>query len=174
MEEIMENYSFFDLFCQEVKEIYASEMEIVNHLPTIISSAHSKELKETLSNYLNEVKLHLNSIEKCCSEFQVNLIDARCTTTLDILKEAQELINACENSPVRDAAIIAVIQSLQHYKMSLYGTARTFARHLNINKAMDLFQRALNNEGEADRSLTRLAEGGIFTTGINEEAVCIK
>jgi ferritin-like metal-binding protein YciE len=54
---------------------------------------------------------------------------------------------------------------VEHYEIAGYGVVRTFASLLGENSAVDLLQRTLNEEAEADKKLTGLAE-----TIINVEA----
>lgn len=60
---------------------------------------------------------------------------------------------------VRDAAIIAGTQKIEHYEISGYGTARAFARELNLPKVVALLEETLNEEYAADVLLTKLAVG---------------
>jgi ferritin-like metal-binding protein YciE len=67
---------------------------------------------------------------------------------------------------VRDAAIIAAAQRVEHYEMAGYGCARTFAQHLGKNDIADLLQQTLDEEKAADEKLT-----GIAMQRVNEEAM---
>lgn len=55
--------------------------------------------------------------------------------------------------------------------MAGYGCARTFANKLGYGEVADPLQQTLDEEGDTDKKLTRLAEGSIFKTGINEKAM---
>jgi ferritin-like metal-binding protein YciE len=59
---------------------------------------------------------------------------------------------------VLDAALIAAAQKVEHYEMAGYGCVRTFARRLGYDRAAGLLQETLDEEGEADKTLTELAE----------------
>ena len=71
---------------------------------------------------------------------------------------------------VKDAALIAAAQRVEHYEMAGYGAVRTYAKELGYKDAEKLLQQTLNEEGEADKKLTSLAEGGFLSSGINREA----
>lgn len=166
----MQSYTFHQLLSEQLNDLYSAEEQIAQALPPMIAVTSSGELREAFTAYLNEVKQHVSNLNKILQEIKVSPMGSRCPAMDGILDAAEGVINRGGNSSVKDASLIAIVQRLQHYKIAVYGTARTFCRHLNYGKAMDLLQRALNEEGESDRQLTRLAEGGIFTTGINEEA----
>ncbi|MEZ4680204.1 MAG: DUF892 family protein [Caldilineaceae bacterium] len=67
--------------------------------------------------------------------------------------------------------LIAAAQRVEHYEMAGYGTVRTFADELGYSDAKDLLQTTLNEEGSANKKLTSLAEGGLFSSGINNKAI---
>jgi ferritin-like metal-binding protein YciE len=64
---------------------------------------------------------------------------------------------------VTDAALIAAAQKVEHYEIAGYGTARTFARQLGYMNDARLLQETLNEEGEADKKLTSIAEARVNT-----------
>ena len=65
----------------------------------------------------------------------------------------------------RGAGEHAAAQRVEHYEMAGYGCVRTFANLLGYEDAAALLQETLDEEGEADKKLTELAE-----TVINVEA----
>jgi ferritin-like metal-binding protein YciE len=75
-----------------------------------------------------------------------------------LLKEVDEVLGGDVDDGVIDAALVAATQRVEHYEMAGYGVARTFAEQLGESEAADLLQATLDEEGLADRTLTRLAE----------------
>lgn len=163
-------YTFQQLFAEQLNDLISAEEQIAAVMPTVIPVTSSGELREAFDLYAKEVQHHIELLHQIFSELRIAPSGEKCTAVQGMIEEEGGIIHHGGNSAVKDAALIAAVQRLQHYKMALYGTARTFARHLEYNKAMGALQRSLNEETEMDRKLTRLAEGGIFTTGINEEA----
>ena len=66
---------------------------------------------------------------------------------------------------VKDAALIASVQRVEHYEMAGYGCVRTFAQKLGLTEIAAHLQATLDEEKDADQKLTQLAE-----SLINEEA----
>ena len=87
-----------------------------------------------------------------------------------LIKEMETTLNEEQDSVLRDAEMIAAAQKIEHYEMAGYGVAKTFAKQLEYDEAADLLDATLKEEGNANKKLTSIAEGGIFTSGINEEA----
>ena len=59
---------------------------------------------------------------------------------------------------MRDAALIAAAQRVEHYEIAGYGTVRTYAESLGHKEVAALLQKTLNEEGETDKLLTQIAE----------------
>ena len=83
-----------------------------------------------------------------------------------LIAEGGEAIDAEGDPAIKDAALIAAAQRVEHYEIAAYGTARTFARRLGQTKVAQLLQQTLEEEKHADEHLSELAE-----TSINEAAV---
>lgn len=60
---------------------------------------------------------------------------------------------------MRDAAIIAAAQRVEHYEMAGYGTARTYATLLGYSEAVSVLEQALEEEEEAGRNAFQLSRG---------------
>ena len=71
--------------------------------------------------------------------------------------ETNDQMMACSDLEVRDACLLACIQAINHYKISTYGTAATFANALGNEKAALLFHEAEINEKQVDDRLSQLA-----------------
>ena len=59
-----------------------------------------------------------------------------------LIKESTEALDEIEDEKVRDAALIAAAQRVEHYEIAGYGTARTYAEMLGHSDAAELLQRA--------------------------------
>jgi ferritin-like metal-binding protein YciE len=84
--------------------------------------------------------------------------------------EGNKVIQEQGDPDVKDAALIAAAQRVEHYEMAGYGVVRTFAKELGYSMAAETLQKTLDEEGSADKKLTTIAEGGLFRKGINKRA----
>jgi ferritin-like metal-binding protein YciE len=87
-----------------------------------------------------------------------------------LIAEGQEAIELQGEALVRDAALIAAAQRVEHYEIAAYGTVRALANHLGHKEQVELLQTTLDEEGMTDKQLTAMAEGGFLKAGINEKA----
>jgi ferritin-like metal-binding protein YciE len=70
----------------------------------------------------------------------------------------------------KDAALIAAAQRVEHYEIAAYGTAATLANNLDLDDAADVLGQTLDEEETADKLLTKIATGGMFRSGVNQQA----
>jgi ferritin-like metal-binding protein YciE len=170
-EVIMKNQDLFQLFVDELEDMNSSENQIVDSLPDLIKLASLPELKESLSKHLKETENQVSRIKKIYSILKLTPKENTCEAMEGLLKEAQELTQKKAKSPTLDAAIISAAQKVEHYEMASYGTLHSFAKHLDLDSQVaHLLQETLDEEGAADKKLTKIAEGSFFSSGINKEA----
>jgi ferritin-like metal-binding protein YciE len=78
-----------------------------------------------------------------------------------LIEEGKEILEEEMPEALRDAALIGAAQKVEHYEMAAYGTAREMAERLGLTDAARLLQMTLDEEGEADKLLTRIAEKSV-------------
>jgi len=162
--------SMEDLFVDQLRDLYSAEDQIIQALPQMAQAASSSELKTAFQQHLEQTRNHKQRLDRIFSTLNASSSGQKCEGMEGLLKEGQEAFQISGDALVKDAALIAAAQRVEHYEMAGYGTVRTFADQLGFSDAKDLLQQTLNEEGEADKKLTSLAEGGMFKTGINEKA----
>lgn len=167
----MTNLSLGKLFEEELEDMLSSENQIIESLPKLINLASFPELKEALSNHLKETKHQVTRLEKIFSLLHMKAKEKHCEGMEGILREAEEMLDGQNKSATLDAAIISCAQKVEHYEMASYGTLRSFAQYLGFDdEIVDLIQETLDEEGAADKKLTKIAEGTLFSSGVNKEA----
>lgn len=136
----------------------SAEIQLKKVLPEWINSASSLMLKTVLQKYLDFVNRHVEKMETFFEEEQVNSLVLRNRVMLAFIEETEEKLSACADAEVKDACLLAAVQSINHFKISAYGTAAAFARALDMEKQAAVFHEAEVNEKQIDDRLTQLAE----------------
>lgn len=160
------------LFVDELSDMYNAENQILEYLPKLMKFVSLPELKDALNKHLNETQQQIKRIEKIFNALSLNRQEETCEGIKGIIEEAEELTREGTKSPTLDAAIISAAQKIEHYEIASYGTLRSFAKHLGFDKQIiDWLQESLDEEGAANKKLTKIAEGSFFSSGVNKEAV---
>ncbi|HEY0667889.1 MAG TPA: DUF892 family protein [Sphingobacteriaceae bacterium] len=136
----------------------SAEVQLENILPEWINQAQSIQLKSVLQKYLDFVKQHAEKLGSFYEEEKISSLTLHNRVMEAFIEETKEKIAACSLVEVKDACLLASLQTINHYKISTYGTAAAFANALGMEKAAALFHEAEINEKHIDDRLSQLAE----------------
>ena len=146
------------LFVDQLKDLYDAEHQLIDALPKMANAAHSRDLKQGFEQHLNQTREQARRLEQIFSDLDEKPGGKKCVGMQGLIKEGEELIKEKKADPdVIDAGLIAAAQKVEHYEISGYGTARTYAEMLGKNEAARLLQRTLEEESQTDEKLTQLA-----------------
>lgn len=164
--------SLQELYTEQLRDLYDAEQQIVKALPEMIDAASSSDLKSVLTDHLNVTKSQAKRLEQIFTNLNEKPKGEKCKGMQGVIEEGSKVVDGVDDPHVRDAAIIASAQRVEHYEMAGYGTARTYATLLEEYQAADLLQQTLNEEKEADQKLTSLADEINVSASVgNSEAV---
>jgi ferritin-like metal-binding protein YciE len=158
-----------ELFEDELKDIYWAEKALTKALPKMAKNATSEELINAIEEHLEVTKGH---VERCEQAFEMMDKPARakkCEAMDGLIREAQDIMESTEEGVVRDAGIISGAQKIEHYEIASYGTLCAFAKTLGEGEIADLLEQTLNEEKEADQTLTGIAESSINMSAADED-----
>ena len=150
--------SLKDLYIDELKDLYNAENQLLKALPKMAKKASAPELKRAFQDHLAQTEGHVNRLEKIFNGMGEKPNGKVCKAMKGLVEEGKEVIEEDGDASVLDAALIGAAQRVEHYEIAGYGVVRTFASLLGEEDAMGLLQRTLNEEAEADKKLTKLAE----------------
>ncbi len=153
--------SLHDLYVEELKDLYNAENQLLKALPKMAKAASASELKEAFTEHLAVTKHQVERLETIFSGLGVSPKGKKCKAMEGLVEEAKEIMEEEGDPAVIDAALIASAQRVEHYEMAGYGCVRTFAMLLGYDDAAELLQKTLDEEKQADESLTELAESVI-------------
>jgi len=123
-------------------------------------AATSSQLKEAFTAHLEETEVHVSRLEEILIPYE-EPGEETCKAMEDLIAEGKDYVKASGDRDVRDAGLIGAAQRTEHYEIAGYGTARTLATRLGESEAANKLQATLDEEGEADRKLTAIAESEV-------------
>lgn len=155
--------SLDDLFLVQLQDLYDAEQRLTKALPKMAEAARHRELKSAFQKHLRETEQHVKRLEKVFSILGQSAQRETCEAMKGLISEGDEAIGAGGSDDVRDAALIAAAQRVEHYEMAGYGTVRTLAEQLGHKEIARLLQETLDEEGACDKKLTEIAESRVNT-----------
>ncbi len=159
-----------ELFINELKDAYDAENRLVTALPRMAAAATASDLREAFEEHLEETRGHVRRLDQIFNALGESPLGEKCEAMEGLLKECEQHLIEQGDPAVKDAALIACAQRVEHYEIAVYGTVSSYAKHLDLRDSQDLLHQTLTEEKECDKKLTKLAEGSMTTIGINKEA----
>lgn len=150
-----------DFMVDGLKDLYWAEKALLKNLPKMAKNATSKKLKEAVQGHLEETKKQVKRLESAFKALKLKPTAEKCDAMDGLLKEAVSIMEETEPGAVRDAAIIAAAQKVEHYEIASYGTVATYAKLLGEKEVMKLLLETLKEEKTCDKDLTKLAKSEI-------------
>ena len=162
--------SFNDLLLHELRDLYSAETQLTDALPQMAQAASHDDLKAAFNEHLEETRGHVDRLERIFDGLGERPEGVHCEAMEGLIEEGEELIREGGEDNVKDAALIAAAQRVEHYEVAGYGAAHNYAGQLDLSDAASLLDETLGEEKAADKKLNKLATGGWLSEGINEEA----
>ncbi len=147
-----------ELFLDQLRDLYSAETQLTKALPEMAEAANDPTLRKGFQKHLEETKGHVNRLEQIFNQFGEKPTGKTCQAMEGLIKEGKETINENATPEVKDAALIAAAQRVEHYEMAGYGSVRTYAELMGDEAAAELLQSTLEEEAATDQTLTEVAE----------------
>ena len=161
--------SLHDLYVEELRDLYNAENQLLKALPRMAKAASHPDLQAAFTEHLEVTRGQVERLDRIFADLGEKAKGKKCRAMEGLIEEGKEILDKDAEPSVLDAALIAAAQKVEHYEMAGYGCVRTFARLLGYDEAADLLQATLDEEGEADKTLTELAESIINVEAADED-----
>jgi len=146
-----------DLLVEELKDLYSAENQLLKALPKMAKAATNEELKAAFETHLEQTEGHVERLEAVGKELGESMKGKKCKAMEGLIAEGKEIIEEDAEPALLDLALIGAAQKVEHYEISGYGTVRTLAKIAGETGIIKTLQETLDEEGETDKLLTRLA-----------------
>lgn len=150
-----------ELFEDELRDMYDAEKQITKALPKVIDKTTDPELSSALSAHLQETHGQIQRLEQAFQSLDLKVKSKSCDGMEGILDEGDDVLGDVSVEAVRDAAVIASCQRVEHYEITAYGSLIAWAKILGYKEAQSLLEQNLAEEKAADIKLTMLGESRI-------------
>jgi ferritin-like metal-binding protein YciE len=146
------------LFVEQLKDLYSAEQQLVEALPKMAKAAHARPLKQGFQTHLKQTKEHARRLERVFKSLGEEPGGKTCKAMQGLVREGDETISEDATSEVKDAALIAAAQRVEHYEIAAYGCVRTYATLLGRKSDARVLGLTLKEEADTDKKLTAAAK----------------
>ncbi|HEX2017452.1 MAG TPA: DUF892 family protein [Aurantimonas sp.] len=159
-----------ELYIAELQEARSVEAMLTEALPKMAKAASEEQLRRTFEQHLEATREQLESVEAMIREAGADPQEHRDQSMQVLIEQAEKMADMVAAGPLRDAALIASAQRIEHYEIAVYGTLATYARILGLDNDHQLLSGILSEEKDADDLLTDIAVGMVNPAGAEKDA----
>jgi len=164
----MEITTFKDMYIAELQELRSVEGQLAAALSRMVETAANPSLKDALAHHCEQTQVQAQRLDSMLQKHGANPRAHTDQAMQALVAEADKMLAMVKMQDLRDAALIASAQKLEHYEIAAYGTAAALAGQLGLRDDQQLLHQTLNEEKAADTLLTRLAK-----REVNQDAVAV-
>ncbi|KWV45627.1 hypothetical protein AS156_23505 [Bradyrhizobium macuxiense] len=153
--------TFKDMYIAELQELASVESQLSAALPSMAEVASHPSLKDAFNRHARET---IVQGERLKSLLRMHGADPGLHTDQAmqaLIGETAKMVPLVLNDDLRDGALIASAQKLEHYEIAAYGSAAALAGQLELRNDQRLLHDSLEEERHVDTLLTMLAKGEI-------------
>jgi ferritin-like metal-binding protein YciE len=159
-----------ELFVEQLRDMYHAEKQLAKALPKVAKAASSDKLRQAIEHHKEQTEAQIERLEQVFESLDERKRGKRCEAMEGLIEEAQEMIEEIKTPEVRDVALIAAAQKVEHYEIASYGTLRSLAESMGHKDAEKLLAQTLEEEKETDQKLNQLALSDINKTALQQAA----
>ena len=157
------------LFISELKDIYYAEGKAIDALGDQADATTTDEVRAAFLHHQEESRNQRTRLERVFDSLGISADEGTCNAIDGLVDDAERVVSNTESgSLTRDAGLIMAAQKVEHHEIASYGSAVTLAKVLGFNEAAQLLQQTLDEEKNADKKLTQLAESFINNRAASE------
>jgi ferritin-like metal-binding protein YciE len=150
-----------NVLVMQLSDLASAEDQLIDALPKMANAASSPELRSAFLTHLEETKQQKQRLCQAFTSLGRESNAETCDAMQGLISEGEKVIGLDGDPDAKDAALIAAAQRVEHYEIAGYGCARAFARRLGKMNVAALLTETLEEEANADKILTHVAESGV-------------
>ena len=147
-----------DILTTELKEIHSAERQLSRVIPKIARRLEHPALKELLDQRKERGAQLIEALDQAFEEMEVTKSRPKNVAAEGLVEDINEHLEEIKEEKFLAPVMIASLQKVEHYCIAAWGTARSMGRLLNEQRVIETMDRVLQEGGDFDKELTRLAE----------------
>ncbi|HLO58977.1 MAG TPA: ferritin-like domain-containing protein [Bacteroidales bacterium] len=160
--DMMRDSLLHEFLIDGLKDIYWAENRLLKAIPKMQKESTTVQLEKTLGEHLEVTKEQIQRLEQIFDKLGVRAAGKKCEAMRGLIDEGEDIMDETEEGSVtRDVGIIMAAQKIEHYEIATYGGLAQLARTMGHDDIAELLDQTLQEEKEADRMLTEIAENDI-------------
>ena len=157
----MQITSFKDMYIAELQELASMEKQLGEALQRMSRVASHPSLKDALLGHHEQTRAQIERLESILRNHGSSAYVHTDQAVEALVAETEKMLKLVKGNDLRDAAVIASAQKLEHYEIAAYGTAAALAGQLELREDQSMLHDSLEAERQIDALLTELAKSEV-------------
>jgi len=153
--------SLQDLYLQKLQLLIDAEQQGLEAMPQLAQTVRNDKLRDAMQMHRRQTEEQVQRLQQLIGNRGRPSTSRECVSMRALIEEAQTMLPMIQDPDTIDAFVIGAQQAMEHHEIAAYGTARSWAQQLGFDDDADVLQRTLDEEGEADKMLTQIAERSV-------------
>lgn len=166
----MDITGFHELYVSELQEARSFEAMLVEALAKMEDLASEVQLKKAFREHLAATREHQRNVERLIERLKANPREHQDRSMEVLIEQTENMAGLVEPGPLRDAALIASGQRIEHYEIAVYGTLANYAKFLGREDDQQILAAILEDEKDTDDLLSDIAIGMVNPSSLQKEA----
>lgn len=154
--------SLWDLYVEQLKDLYSAETQILQALPRMARRAQNEPLRKAFENHVHITEEQLRRLVRIFEDLGRSPRGKQSRGIEGLIEDARETMQEDVEPENLDAALVSKAQKIKHYKIAGYSTVRPYAEILGKAEHARLLKRTLEEEESTEKELTQLAEADLY------------
>jgi ferritin-like metal-binding protein YciE len=153
--------SLQDLYVNKLQKIYDAEQQGLQAMQQLSQMVSNPDARQGLDAHRRQTEEQVRRLEQIFQRQGQRAQGQECASMRALVQETQQMAQQVQDPDTLDAFLISAQQVMEHHEIADYGTARTWARQLGNDEDAQLLQQTLQEEEQADKLLSRIAERNV-------------
>ena len=157
-----------DMLIEQLKDAVSAEKQAVQGMKKLLRQVYDDQLRQGIEMHMTQSDEQQRRAERALEAMGGKPGRKVCEAMRGLNEELKETLEEFEKGPVRDLALIAGLQRIEHYEIAAYGTMAELARAIGEEEVAQLVSRTLQEEKETDEKLTRVTRESVLPAAMQD------
>ncbi|MBS0644937.1 MAG: DUF892 family protein [Acetobacteraceae bacterium] len=159
-----------ELILTFMQDIYYAERQILKSLPKMAKAASNQQLKDAFMLHREETQGQVERLQRAFEALGKRARGQTCEAVNGLIEETEEIIEEFPEGEVRDAALAACAQAVEHYEIARYGALIAWAKASGLQDVVSLMEETLAEEKKTDELLNQMANKSLNQAAFKKAA----
>lgn len=157
----MQIASFKEMYIAELQELASMECLLGRALKQMADAASHPSLKDAFRKHQDESLRQQERVRSILEHHKADPDRHTDQSVQALITETVKMMKMLKGADLRDAALVASAQKLEHYEIAAYGSAAALAGQLDLRDDQKRLHTIMEEEKRADQLLTALAKSEV-------------